>query len=216
MPVTPAMAKGRVDEVLQGSIAEILKLRGYRKHANLHVRAVGAVCHMIEVQFSSWSPKNADRFTLNCGVYVPGVTSVFWNKPEPQRPKLTDSSIYVRVGMLAPSRLDIWWEVTNEGPSDNDARIQSEIRSALIDMALPFVGRFETEQQIARFLTEEPGEEDKLVEPRAAATRKVYAGILWRKLGDEAKCTVCLVEAMRQAGKTPLKPVVEKFVARFR
>jgi len=206
------MTTARLKKVLQQSVGDVLKRRGYQKQSNLYLRVSTHLIQMIDVQFGRWSP----NFTLNCGVYVPGVTSAYCNTSDPPRPKLVDCCIKVRVGMLAPSQRDVWWEVTDEDDSEKETRIVAEVRSAVTDLALPFVERFETVHDIVRFLTEEPDEAAKSIEPRASATRFVYAAVLWRKLGDEARSRKCLDEAIRKAQKTPLESVVEKFVARFR
>lgn len=209
------MPKDRVQRVLQQSVGDVLKRRGYQKQTSRYVRASGELTQMIDVQLSQWSQNKATRFTLNCGVYVPGLSSAYWNTPDPARPKLTDCCVSARVGMLSPSRLDLWWEVTDGDDSEKDGGVVAAVRSAVTGLALPFVERFETVHDIAGFLTEDRTGAANLIEPRATATRLVYAAVLWRKLGEEARSRTCLDEAVQQAQKTPLESVVETFVARF-
>ena len=208
------MPKNRVNEILRTSLSVLLESRGFEKQSALYVRRLDDILHMIEVQRSRWNDLQRQSFTLNCGVYVPGITSAFWNAPEPKQAKLTNCCVNIRVGMLKEPRHDIWWEVSNDDRMEKDAQTRAEIVSIVTESALPFLSRFQTELEIARFLTEERTEADKFVEPRADVTSLVYAGLLWRRLGELNKCSMCIEEAKRRSRKTPLEAVVTAFADR--
>lgn len=210
------MVKNRVNEILRQSISDILKHRGFQKQGMLYVRRLGDVLHMIEVQRSRWNDTTRQSFTLNCGVYVPGVTSAFRNTTDAERPKLTDCCISVRVGMLRTPWHDIWWEISNNDGADKDAEIRGEIASIVTESALPFVERFPSEKEIIHFLTTEHIGSDKLVEPCAEGFQFSYAALLWRRLGEIHKCSMCLEEAKQRSKKTPLETVVAAFADRCR
>lgn len=209
------MVDNRVNKVIRQSLSDVLKRHGFQRTGALYVRRFGDMLHMIEAQHSRWNDTTRKSFTLNCGVYVPGVTSTFWNTPEPKKPKLTDCCISIRVGMLREPRCDIWWEVSHDDSLEKDAQIQADIVSIITESVLPFLSRFQNESEITQVLTEESSSADGFIEPRASATRLAYAALLWRRLGEVSKCSSCINESKQRSKKTPLEAVINAFASRF-
>lgn len=206
--------KDRVNGILRESLSRELKCYGFHKRGDLYVRRLGELCHIIDVQRSRWNDTHRISVTINCGIYVPGVTSAYWNTPEPKQPKATDCCVSVRVGMLRTPWNDIWWEVSNDDGIEKAALIQADISSIIVELAMPFLNRFQTTLEVVRFLTEGRIEADKFVEPRADVTRLIYAGLLWRGLGERSRCSTCIDEAKRLSKKTPQEAVVVAFADR--
>jgi Domain of unknown function (DUF4304) len=203
--------KSRVKFVLQQSLAVTLKERGFTRLGGVYARESGDIAHIIEVQQSRWNDQSKASFTFNCGVHVPGVTSTFRVKPEPKRPRLADCCVTVRVGMLEDSRLDIWWKLSVDDDPHRDLHVAKEIVSATTRLMLPFLDRFQSEEQIALFLSQDRSKRDEFVEPRVPALQHAYAALLWARLGDTDRALECLNRAQIESRKTPLEDVVTRF-----
>lgn len=203
--------KNRVNDVLQQSLAVTLKDRGFTRSGGVYSRKSGDITHIVEVQHSRWNDQEKASFTLNCGIHVPGVTSVFRRTPEPNRPRLADCCVTVRVGMLGDQKLDIWWKLSVEDDRNRDVQVANEMVSATTRMALPFLDRFQSEEQVALLLSQERSKGDEFVEPRVSALRHAYAALLWARLGDHDRAHECLSRAQIESKKTPLEDVVARF-----
>ncbi|KYF69133.1 hypothetical protein BE15_45135 [Sorangium cellulosum] len=118
--------------------------------------------------------------------------------------------------MLTASRLDIWWELGDSDDTDEHTKVQRDVAMRTTDSMIPFLGRFESEHQVADFLSSTCTGADELVDPRAQALRMAYAAVIWRKLGDADRCSACIEEAERQSKRTPLQDVIVAFASRWR
>jgi hypothetical protein len=209
------MLRKRVDTLLGDCLTPELKRRGFRKKGALYSRAIERVTHLVDVQYSRWNDKERVSFTLNCGIHVRGVTSTFRGTREPPEPKPSDCCMSVRAGMLTKTKQDVWWEVLEPQDPEAEAEIGRQVPALLTDAVLPFLSRFETEEAVALFLSEERAPEDDHVEPRAPGLGFAYAGILWRALGNSERASACLADAVKRASNTPLEETVSNFARRF-
>ncbi|WP_081426529.1 DUF4304 domain-containing protein [Sorangium cellulosum] len=210
------MTKNRINKIIHEALSGALTPYGFKQRGDDYIRRIGDVSHVVNTQRSRWNEGNRVSFTLNCGVHVSHVTSTFRNLPEPAQPKLTDCCISVRIGMLTASRLDIWWELGDSDDTDEHTKVQRDVAMRTTDSMIPFLGRFESEHQVADFLSSTCTGADELVDPRAQALRMAYAAVIWRKLGDADRCSACIEEAERQSKRTPLQDVIVAFASRWR
>ncbi len=198
------------------SAAHALKPIGFAKAGDLFLRKQGQVTQLIEVQWSRWNDAQSISFTFNGGLYVPGVTSVLRNRPEPTSPGLTDCCLSARIGMITESSLDLWWSVT-EGDSDEDyEQPRKEVRLALKEAMVPFLESFTEPRAFARFLEQPTGASAAHLDPRAQGLRLAYAGALWSAMGEVAECNRCLELAAKASKATPLEDVLTVFRDRLR
>ena len=204
----------QVRKELQTRLTQHLSQAGFRRTGNGYKRTFGGVSHVVDVQYSKWKNPNKVSFTLNCGVYVPRVVSVFHGTAEPLRPKLTDCCVYVRGGMLTDEKLDTWWSVAVE-KNIEVASASSAAEAMIKQHILPFLERFAEPADVAEFLSSHRCVSDTSVEPRADAVSHIYAAILWRTAGGSERCREMMDTALREAARTPLADVVAKFAARF-
>jgi hypothetical protein len=209
------MLKNRTKTILANSLAARLKQYGFTKQGSAWIRTSGRILHVVDVQHSRWSDAKELSFTLNCGVYVPGVTSRFRNMREPHRPKPTDCCITARVGMLTESKLDVWWKVSEDDTPDADVETTKEIILIIERTILPFFDRFLEEKVVADFLSQHRTKADEHIEPRAEELRLVYAAIILNMLGDGDGCRNFIAQALEKARKGPLEEVIGVFVKRF-
>jgi hypothetical protein len=209
------MLKNRINKLLMKSLTPILVQNGFNKRGSVYTRASRSLLHMVDVQHSRWNDTIEVSFTLNCGVYMPGVTSTFRNISEPKQPKPTDCCIAVRVGMLTESRLDRWWRISKTDGSDCDRKIGEEIVSVVERFVLPFLQRFQQEKSVPEFLSQPRHGADEYVEPRADGLRLSYAAIAWSILGARSDCQTCLERAISLSKKTPMESIISSFASRF-
>jgi Domain of unknown function (DUF4304) len=213
----PRSADEEANQPCASAIARcVLNNRGFKKSGHLYTHKAGKIIQMVEVQRSRWNDRNMVAFTLNGGIHVSGVTSTFRRKPEPEQPGITDCCITVRVGMLGVSKLDIWWKLSANNDPDHDNQVAEEITSATTGLVLPFLDRFQSEEQVTQFLSQERGPRDEFVEPRVPALRHAYAALLWARLGAIATAHECLDRAQSESRKTPLEDVVARFAKRWK
>lgn len=194
-------------------ITPILRDAGFSGGPSKFSRAEGSLQHVVEVQRSQWNTSTDRQFTLNCGVFVPGVVSVFRDAADPRVPSLGDCCMFVRVGMLAKAHLDIWWPMPGDTVDGSDEAVREEVRVALSQLVFPFLGRFRDETAVEAFLAADPTPDLLYVEPRAPALRLSYAGLLQLKRGSEA-CQSTLARAAEEARNGPLAAHVGALVKR--
>ena len=101
----------RIDGILKSALTPLLRSRGFRKRGPVYVAEHGEVTWLVDVQKSQWNDRNEAQFTVNGGVYVPGVVSGYSRRPDPAEPKMVDCCLSVRIGMLDESRVDKWWKI---------------------------------------------------------------------------------------------------------
>ncbi|WP_437927062.1 DUF4304 domain-containing protein [Sorangium sp. So ce291] len=143
------MTRNRTNKIIREALSTALTSFGFERHGDDYARRIGEVSHIINTQRSRWSEENRTSFTINCGVHVSHVTSAFRNLPESAQPKLTDCCVSVRIGMLTASRIDIWWELADCNDASECTKAQQDVTVKAAELAIPFLGRFETELQVA-------------------------------------------------------------------
>lgn len=213
--MTHSGLKERLNKILLESIARRLKEHGFRKRGDVFSRECRRVVHLIDIQYSRWNDSTETNFTLNCGVYMPGITAAFRNSAEPKVPKPTDCCIAVRIGMLTESQTDSWWTISAADDPERDDAVREEIASVLEQVALPFLNRFDDPRAVAEFLSGETAKNDEFVEPRAPGLRFAYAALAWRVLGETRRCQEDLRRAVASAERTPLQDIVSGFARRW-
>ena len=205
----------RVSAILRSGLTPLLRSHGFRKHGQVYVSERGDVLWIVDVQKSRWNDGTEAQFTINGGVYVPGVVSAYSRRPEPSIPKLVDCCLSVRIGMLDDSKLDKWWKVTaSDAPEDAvDEQISTEIRDRVGNHLLPFLQRFESSVEVAEFLEGPMNSATCSVSPRSLAQRHAYASLIYLRLGNTAKARSEIDEAVREAEGTPIDEVIKRLRA---
>src|SRR6188768_593028 len=91
-------------------VKELLKPLGFRKTARLFSRQSQDVVHLIEIQGSRDSTSTKARFTVNVGVYAPGLPER--SSRTPIKAAIPIAHWRKRLGHLCPENNDLWWEVS--------------------------------------------------------------------------------------------------------
>lgn len=153
------------------------------RRGQLYIRDRDHVFHMVDIQYSRWNDAAKASFTLNAGIYVPGVTSTFRKRPDPEKPKPSDCCISVRVGMLTHEKHDLWWELSESSDHQSEVRVGEQI-SRIIRETIRRGERFSTKPKHARRSIHRSGLPRSRI-AGIAATRAhrsqpvAYSGTLW-------------------------------------
>jgi len=194
----------RLQAILSKFVKPLLKESGFARTGDTYVRKQDELSWLIDVQKSRYNDGTQASFTLNCGVYVPGVLSRYGLAPEPSRPKVYHCVVSARVGMLSKEHLDIWWTLTAvEDAAFTDAKIGREVARRLVEHVLPFLQRFSSRAEVMNFLLMPRKDCEEYVEPRDRATSLIYAAILSLILGDRAQCEAIMNMAAVLAAGNP-------------
>nr|WP_254200426.1 DUF4304 domain-containing protein [Lysobacter sp. MMG2] len=194
----------RFDQIIKAGITPVLAVHGFKKRRYVYERKEGCISYIVDLQRSQWSNASALDFTMNCGVHIPGVISMFANRPDPKNPKIVDCCVGSRLGMLSPDHKDKWWSVTAEDSGHApDDRLSEDLRAAIEGLALPFLRLFPSQLAVAEFLSDVP-REYRQVFPMHEAQRLAYAAIIFRMVGD-SKAGSALESAVALAAGSPLE-----------
>ncbi|MEM8883280.1 MAG: DUF4304 domain-containing protein [Planctomycetota bacterium] len=135
-------------EVLSRGFTAHLKPRGFRKQRWTYTRRLSEVVWLLQAQRSQWNDSRGLSFTVNLGVYVPGVATLIDGKPEPKSPSLVRASVHGRIGGLDPENLDVWWNLDPGDLAATTSRAIAEIGERIQQRALPFLERMESIEDV--------------------------------------------------------------------
>lgn len=203
----------RLKAIVEEHVSPVLSHSGFQKRKDVYQKELPNLAWIIDVQRSRWSDASEAQFTLNCGVFVPGVISTYTNRPERAQVDSVDCCIRTRIGLLSNQMRDKWWTLSK---SDNFAIVDrengAEVAKLLVECALPFLYRFETLDNVLRFLTIPRSPQDKSVWPQAVAVAYSYAAVIASKMNRANDVATALEMAMAASKGSP----AEEFVIRLR
>src|SRR5258708_29161951 len=87
----------RLSAVFQGCVSPILSSHGFRKVKHGYEKKMEGLVWLLEIQRSRWNDAVEAQFTINCGIFVPGVVSRYVNQPERTRIDSTGCCIHARI-----------------------------------------------------------------------------------------------------------------------
>ena len=137
-------------KILIATVQPVLKELGFRRRGSTFNRTVApdGLVHVINVQRGGYirlqaadmfglAPQPYGGFTVNLGVWLPGVRLPAFDPPDDVTGKTISEGqchLLERLGRLLPEPADIWWPLDEKG---------SELaRAALAGYGLPWLGRF--------------------------------------------------------------------------
>jgi hypothetical protein len=172
-------------QAMNGLVAAIhpgLKDLRYRKRRNTFNRVIqpDGLIHVIIFQMGAFDPSGTEipglrpnlygRFTINLGVWLPGLTEPISHVPAQHGARFIndyDCHLRARIGELLPEAVDTWWRLS--APGDQLADIVS---SAITGHALPWLARFSTWDDTLRQLEAAPADPTWFMSsPRLTAMR---------------------------------------------
>ena len=214
MPAATSVRK-RLSRVIAEGPSAALRSAGFKKQGNSFARASGRCSHVVDVQQSRGNTVERAEFTMNCGIYVLGATTLLADLKEPEFPKVRHACVSVRCGMLAEAHRDIWWEVRAEAASTADVEVAQQMSQMVTGVILPFLERFSDDESVARFLESERDPRDRFIEPRAPALQLAVAALIRSNAGDADACRVLIQRSLEAAKRTPLSETIELFARKY-
>ena len=88
----------RISGILGSGLTPLLRAHEFRKCGQVYVSERGDVSWVVHVQRSRWNDETEAQFTINEGIYTPGVVGAYLGRPEPSALKLVDCCLSVRIG----------------------------------------------------------------------------------------------------------------------
>lgn len=196
----------RFNNVIKKALTGPLALHGFRKRSRVFMRRFDTLAWVIDVQRYKYNTQEEITFTVNCGIYVPRVLSLYAGLPEPANPNSTHCCICTRIGMLAEEPSDEWWTIQDEIQIAEDEHITDDVRERITIYMLPFLERFPSTYEVAHFLEEPRDKTDRQsrqISPHTETMALGCAGIIRLLCGERKAATADLARAVHCAVGTP-------------
>lgn len=198
----------RLNAILKTEVTPFLKDLSFKKRQLIYSCDYDGLSWLVDIQKSRWNDPEEAQFTVNCGVYIHGVLSVYANMSEPAKPKIEHCSCSARVGMLTPEKKDIWWKLTSGDSNSVDGSIAHDLRSKIENVILPFLNKFKSPKDVSHFLSSDLGDEYSQVAPATKAQRLAYSAIIHSKLGSRDEAKRILDIAIEASKKSPIENII--------
>lgn len=209
----------RAKQILKSYLTPYMVEKGFKKDGRIYSKQLGRVQHLLDINQSPYNRRDKIDFGLGVGVYIPGVKQHFWHYPPPKKAtKISagDGVINCAPGLVAvPKRAQSWTLESSDGP-EKDAEIGQDIHGVLEEGAFRrFFDRFQTEADVATFLSQARQKEDQQINPAAETISCAYAGIIWDQLGECEKCKACMARTVEIANGKQLYARTEQFAREY-
>lgn len=110
------MSPAELKKPIVNHVQALLRPMGYRKAGSVFSRNNQDVVQLIEIQSSRNNTDFEARFTVNVGVFAPGV--VYEDVRDTTKPSISAGHWHWRLGSLSPEKRDIWWSVNTSTEAD--------------------------------------------------------------------------------------------------
>jgi len=197
-----------LDEVL-AAVAPLLTAAGYKKSGRNFVAAGDGVSRVVQVQTSQLKKPEEASFTINLLATSVAFYEAYAEAPFPKNAASAEPVVTAGIGRLTPEGEAIWWSLD---PRVSSALVAKEVGALLQERALPFLGRFESEDALLREL--ESGE----AVPGYSAMRERCRAVLLAKRGkktEAGKVLAALLEANSAEGLEGFRESVSQLAKRL-
>jgi hypothetical protein len=137
--------------IIATSLVPALKELSYRKNGLTFIRKVNDVCHVLNVQKSTWNQDDCSSFTINIGVYSPTFARARFPYLKPETVHETTCALRFRIGSFAIPPRDVWWDFRLVSGARHISAISSEIEGLLTGKVLPWLDRFQSDDKVLEF-----------------------------------------------------------------
>jgi hypothetical protein len=203
----------RLNAILRDWITPLLESQHFRRRKRSYEKQLDGLSWLVEVQHSHWHDATESQFTVNCGVYIPGVVSAYLNRPERRIIDSTDCCIHQRIGLLAEQQRDKWWELRFDDDCHAvDPQIGIDFRDRMSRHVFPFFDRFQFIEQVWQFLVCPRTKADRIIWPQSDGIALCYAAALAslsKRMDDVAAC-------LDKAARIEVGSPIEEFVQRLK
>ena len=198
-----------MEVILQEWVTPTLAKEGFRKRKNVYERRFTEMAWVVDIQWGQFKNDVDADWTLNCGVFVEGVTSAYFNRPDPKQAQLLDCCIQTRVGMLAQGMKDEWWRLqSSDDAATVDQEIGEDVSSRIRVDCLPFLMRSLSPNDVLDFLIAPRKKELQHVWPQSKAIAFSYAAAIAFHLKKQREMEGFLHRAIEESKGSPIEDVV--------
>jgi hypothetical protein len=171
--------KSRMITIDDEWINPVLIGQGFHHIKGIYIKHYENMALLIGFQESRWNTSDKMSFTMNCGVFVEDVTSIYLNLPTPNVIRLKDCCINTRIGLLAEDRLDKWWELqSHDDVLTVNRDIGGDISVRLRKDVIPFLNRFQEPKDVMEFLGKPRKTEEKHILSYSDSIALCYAACI--------------------------------------
>ena len=205
-----------MEAILEEWVTPTLATEGFRKCKTVYERRFSEMAWVVDIQWGQFKNAVDAEWTLNCGVFVEGVTLAYFNRPDPKQAQLMDCCIQTRVGMLAQGTRDKWWRLKSSDDAVTvDQQIGEDISSRIRADCLPFLKRFLTPNEVLDFLVTPRKKELQHVWPQSKAIAFLYAAAIASHLKNQREMEAFLQTAIEESKGFPIEDVVLRLRKEF-
>lgn len=206
------MLSRRVAKIIKTRVSPFLLGLGFERLGTIYYVVCADVEWLIEIQRGKWSGNGVVDFTINYGVYVPGIVGWYSGADESGGPKSNLCCILKRVEFPAIQGADRWWSVATEDvdPEDVDGGIGDEIIDQIENVIMPFLEQMRSLDDVARALVDDAWAAMKYASPRSRAIRLVYAGLIYHKMGHTTRAIEVMNRGIEIGGNGPAGVYIRK------
>jgi hypothetical protein len=206
----------RAANIIKKWLTPTMHARGFAKKGIVYSRVLADVLHLMDIQQSDSNRKTAVRFTLNIGVYVPGVQETIYGGAERKKFSAASGLNHGRPGLFTDRNFDTWWEVKAGEDLAKDDDVGRNMLAVVEEGAFQyFFDRLMDRTSLAEFLEVPRSKRYKQMFPYVDSPCFVYAGLIWDQLGVYDKCRTCMVKAVEAAKGKRLEADMEKFAREY-
>ena len=205
-----------MEAILEEWVTPTLATEGFRKRQNVYERRFYEMSWVIDIQWGQFKNAVDAEWTLNCGVFVEGVTSAYFNRPDPKQAQLLDCCIQTRVGMLAQGTRDKWWRLqSSDDAATVDQQNGEDASSRIRADCLPFLKRFLNPNVVLDFLVAPRKKELQHVWTQSKAIAFSYAAAIAFHLKNLREMGTFLHSAIEESKGSPNEDIVLRLQKRL-
>ncbi|MGI4790388.1 MAG: DUF4304 domain-containing protein [Janthinobacterium lividum] len=196
--------ENRFNSIIRVAMTTPLTQNGFRKRGRVFSRQLDGLAWLIEIQRSRHNSKEQTAFTVDCGIYVPGVMNLYIRIPAPTVPTTIDCCIRIGNEMLTEESVNGWWTLYDPPHTvQEDAEILNDLHKRVFNHVLPFLNEFPSTSEVAQYLERPRANGEQRITPGTYAMALGCAGII-RLLRDERKAAIeALSKAVQEASGSP-------------
>lgn len=139
--------------IVKDGIVAPLAPHGFKRWRDGVARETGAVVHLVTAFKRPRFYFDPTDFTVECGVFVPGLWEIEPGGKEIAQARIPASSIRESLGLLGPERRDIRWPITLATLDADVAGAIADLATRTVRDALPWLAQFPDIRSVAATLT---------------------------------------------------------------
>lgn len=191
-------ANAMIERIIRRYVHPVLKDHGFVRKGRIWNRlGTGDVGQTVDIQTSQWNHGSDGSFTINVGVFIPYIYSIYLAPATSTLIGPTPSTISLRIGALRDGGsllgeregYDIWWDVGTDIDPDEVGRT---VRDILLTRALPFLDKFTAPQDVVTFIRAHPNLNIQVWQ------ECMHSAILLHNLGEPDRAQSILEQVARE------------------